>query len=74
MLHLELPYQLGKQMLYVQIYACIDVCPSLMLQEKEMALSNDYGKDLASVQALQRRHEGFEVRGSVLVAQCMLYD
>ena len=26
-----------------------------------MALSDDYGKDLASVQALQRRHEGFEV-------------
>ena len=74
MLHLELPYQLGKQMLYMYVqmymYACIDVCPSLMLQEKETALSDDYGKDLASVQALQRRHEGFEVRGTVLVAQC----
>ena len=34
-------------------------------QEKDAALSDDYGKDLASVQALQRKHEGFEV--------CMLY-
>ena len=33
----------------------------MSLQEKETALSDDYGKDLASVQALQRRHEGFEV-------------
>ena len=31
------------------------------VQEKETSLSDDYGKDLASVQALQRRHEGFEV-------------
>ena len=30
-------------------------------QEKDAALSDDYGKDLASVQALQRKHEGFEV-------------
>lgn len=31
-------------------------------QEKEKALiSDDYGKDLASVQALQRKHEGFVV-------------
>jgi len=56
------------------MYICIDVCPSPMLQEKETALSDDYGKDLASVQALQRRHEGFEVRGTALVAQCMLCD
>lgn len=32
------------------------------IQEKSASLSNDYGKDLASVQALQRKHEGFEVR------------
>lgn len=31
-------------------------------QEKEKALSADYGKDLASVLSLQRKHEGFEVR------------
>ena len=36
-----------------------------LYQEKDAALSDDYGKDLASVQALQRKHEGFEV--------CMLY-
>jgi len=30
------------------------------VQEKDAALSDDYGKDLASVQALQRKHEGFE--------------
>ena len=35
-------------------------------QEKDAALSDDYGKDLASVQALQRKHEGFEV--------CVLYN
>ena len=32
------------------------------LQEKDAAASSDdYGKDLATVQALQRKHEGFEV-------------
>ena len=31
------------------------------VQEKDSSLSDDYGKDLAIVQALQRRHEGFEV-------------
>ena len=32
------------------------------VQEKEKALiSDDYGKDLASVQALQRKYEGFVV-------------
>jgi spectrin beta len=30
------------------------------VQEKETSLSDDYGRDLASVQGLQRRHEGFE--------------
>ena len=28
-------------------------------------MSSDYGKDLASVQALQRKHEGFMVCGCV---------
>ena len=33
-----------------------------MIQEKEKALlGDDYGKDLASVQSLQKKHEGFEV-------------
>ena len=40
-------------------------------QEKDAALSDDYGKDLASVQALQRKHEGFEVCTYYLVP-CML--
>ena len=31
------------------------------VQEKDAGLSDDYGKDLVSVQALQRKHEGFEV-------------
>ncbi|CAI8040975.1 Spectrin alpha chain, non-erythrocytic 1 [Geodia barretti] len=30
------------------------------VQEKDSSLPEDYGKDLATVQALQRRHEGFE--------------
>jgi spectrin beta len=34
---------------------------------KEAALSDDYGKDLATVQALQRRHEGFEVHYTVIL-------
>ena len=34
----------------------------LGIQEKDSTLSDDYGKDLASVQALQRKHEGYEVR------------
>ena len=33
----------------------------VFLSQKDAALSDDYGKDLASVQALQRKHEGFEV-------------
>ena len=37
---------------------CVDI---FLSQEKDAALSDDYGKDLASVQALQRKHEGFEV-------------
>lgn len=32
----------------------------ILLKEKDAGLSDDYGKDLASVQALQRKHEGFE--------------
>ena len=40
-------------------------------QEKDAALSDDYGKDLASVQALQRKHEGFEV--CMLCAYLQLY-
>lgn len=35
--------------------------PSSCTQEKDSTLSDDYGKDLASVQALQRKHEGYEV-------------
>ena len=32
------------------------------LKEKEVSLSSDdYGKDLAGIQALQRNHKGFEV-------------
>ncbi len=34
------------------------------MQEKDASLSSDYGKDLASVQALQRKHEGFQVRAN----------
>eukprot|EP00118_Oscarella_pearsei_P018140 m.184464 g.184464 ORF g.184464 m.184464 type:complete len:3710 (+) comp39319_c1_seq2:34-11163(+) len=30
------------------------------ISEKDAALSEDYGRDLATVQALQRKHEGFE--------------
>ena len=40
------------------------ICLSCLscLQEKDAAASSDdYGKDLATVQALQRKHEGFEV-------------
>ena len=48
----------------IYINAVCLVCVFLS-QEKDAALSDDYGKDLASVQALQRKHEGFEV--------CMLY-
>lgn len=51
------------------------LCDSMygvFLQEKETALSDDYGKDLASVQALQRRHEGFEV-GSLLLHVMHIY-
>ena len=49
--------------MYVQVTYCTHINGVVMmsLQEKETALSDDYGKDLASVQALQRRHEGFEV-------------
>ena len=48
------------------IYECLlCVFYVFLSQEKDAALSDDYGKDLASVQALQRKHEGFEV--------CMLY-
>ena len=33
----------------------------IWIDEKDAALSSaDYGKDLASVQALQRKHEGIE--------------
>ena len=49
--------------------------------EKDGALSDDYGRDLASVQALQRNHEGFEVtihsyhtRASVHVLLCIQRD
>ena len=38
-------------------------CETVILsQEKDAAISDDYGKDLASVETLQRRHEGFEVQ------------
>ena len=33
---------------------------SWMKEKKHALLSDDYGKDLASVQALQRKHEGLE--------------
>ena len=36
-------------------------CHIMCVQEKDAAISDDYGKDLASVETLQRRHEGFEV-------------
>ena len=32
------------------------------MQEKDAALSDDYGKDVASVQALHMKHEGFQVK------------
>jgi len=35
-------------------------------------LSDDYGKDLASVQALQRKHEGFEVGYFYIALLCYL--
>lgn len=42
--------------------ACTDIHVHVCVQEKEKALiSDDYGKDLASVQALQRKYEGFVV-------------
>ena len=40
---------------------CLVCVVCFLSQEKDAALSDDYGKDLASVQALQRKHEGFEV-------------
>ena len=39
------------------------------ISEKDAALSEDYGRDLATVQALQRKHEGFEVR--VVCGKCV---
>jgi len=46
------------------------------LKEKEVSLSSDdYGKDLAGVQALQRNHKGFEVKINLhvyVVLGCML--
>lgn len=36
-------------------------------QGKDTALSDDYGKDLPSVQVLQRKHEVFEVNTTVIV-------
>ena len=58
-----------KSAMYVCTYTlhthngtCLSSCWS-HLQEKDVAVStDDYGKDLATVQALQRKHEGFEVR------------
>ena len=44
-------------LLVMQVHAVL----LLYLQEKDSSLPEDYGKDLATVQALQRRHEGFEV-------------
>ncbi len=41
------------------------------VQEKDASLSSDYGKDLASVQALQRKHEGFQVRANTAWGQDM---
>ena len=40
---------------------CLVCVVCFLSQVKDAALSDDYGKDLASVQALQRKHEGFEV-------------
>lgn len=40
----------------------LDCVVDVVVQEKDVALSDDYGKDLASVQALQRKHEGFQVK------------
>ena len=38
------------------------VLSHIVIQEKEKGLlGDDYGKDLASVQSLQKKHEGFEV-------------
>ena len=56
----------------VTLIVCVGLSPSLSpgraadetkswMNEKDTALlSDDYGRDLASVQALQRKHEGLE--------------
>ena len=57
---------------FVHLYVCVCVCVCVYvcraadetkswMNEKDTALlSDDYGRDLASVQALQRKHEGLE--------------
>ena len=45
----------------LQLIATLLWSMAFFFQEKDAAVSDDYGKDLASVETLQRKHEGFEV-------------
>ena len=42
------------------LYRDVDETKSWMNEKDTALLSDDYGRDLASVQALQRKHEGLE--------------
>lgn len=42
------------------LYRDVDETKSWMNEKDTVLLSDDYGRDLASVQALQRKHEGLE--------------
>lgn len=54
------PYEVQRNSAQCVIYRDADETKE-WIEEKNQALNTDnYGHDLASVQALQRKHEGFE--------------